>query len=74
MNPVKPHNPRPFNLKQWYTLTFAAIGNHLAFSIDGVPQLAVSDGTFSWGTAGIRTDYATVYLDDIILFDDLSGF
>jgi hypothetical protein len=43
------------NLKQWYTLTFVAIGNHLEFSIDGVPQLAASDGTFSWGTAGIRT-------------------
>jgi hypothetical protein len=67
-------NPRPFNLKQWYKLTFAAIGNHLEFSIDGVPQLFVTDGTFSWGTAGIRTDYATVYLDDIILFDDLSDF
>jgi hypothetical protein len=67
-------NPRPFNLKQWYTLTFAAIGNHLEFSVDGVPQLSVTDGTFSWGTAGIRTDYATVYLDDIILYDDLSDF
>jgi hypothetical protein len=67
-------NPRPFNLKQWYTLTFATIGNHLELSIDGVPQLAVTDGTFSWGTAGIRTDYATVYLDDLTLFDDLSDF
>jgi|SoiMethySBSTD1v2_1073268.scaffolds.fasta_scaffold182907_2 hypothetical protein len=67
-------NPRSFHLKQWYTLTFAAIGNHLEFFIDGVPQLSVTDGTFSWGTAGIRTDYATVYLDDIILFDDLSDF
>jgi hypothetical protein len=67
-------NPRSFNLKQWYTLTFAAIGNHLEFSVDGIPQLSVTDGTFSWGTAGIRTDYATVYLDDIILYDDLSAF
>jgi hypothetical protein len=67
-------NPRPFNLKQWYTLTFAAIGNHLEFSINGLPQLSVTDGTFSWGTAGIRTDFVTVYLDDIILFDDLSDF
>jgi hypothetical protein len=67
-------NPSPLNLQQWYTLTFAAIGNYLEFSVDGVPQLSVTDGTFSWGTAGIRTDYATVYLDDIILYDDLSDF
>lgn len=66
-------NVRPFNTRQWYTLTFVAIGNNLRFYVDGVLQLETTDGSFSWGTAGIRTDYANVILDDVRLFDDLSG-
>jgi hypothetical protein len=60
---------RPFNTRQWYRLTFLAVGNQLKFFVDDVEQLAVTDGTFSWGTMGIRTDYATVYFDDIIISD-----
>jgi hypothetical protein len=56
---------RPFNTRQWYTLTFSAVGNQLKFFVDDVEQLAVTDGTFSWGTMGIRTDYANVYFDDV---------
>jgi hypothetical protein len=56
---------RLFNPKQWYTLTFAAIGNQVQFYVDDVLQLAVQDGTFSWGTMGLRTDYANVYFDDV---------
>lgn len=67
-------NPRAVNTKQWYTLTFAAIGNQLKFYVDDVLQLTVQDGTFSWGTAGIRTDFANVYMDDVIMYRDLSGF
>jgi len=58
-------NPRAFNTDQWYKLTFSVIGNLLTFTVDGVPQLAVACGTFGWGTMGIRTDYANVYLDDM---------
>jgi hypothetical protein len=67
-------NPRPFNTKQWYTLTFSAIGNQLKFYVDDVLQLSATDGAFSWGTMGIRTDYANVYFDDVIVYNDLSGF
>lgn len=67
-------NPRSFNTKQWYTLTFSAIGNQLKFYVDDVLQLSVQDGTFSWGTMGIRTDYANVYFDDVLIYSDLSGF
>lgn len=67
-------NPKPFNTKQWYKLTLVAIGNHIDFYVDNVLQLSITDGTFSWGTSGIRTDYANVYLDDLILHDDLSDF
>jgi hypothetical protein len=58
-----------FNDGQWYTLTFSAVGNQLKFFVDDVEQLAVTDGTFSWGTMGIRTDYANVYFDDVIISD-----
>jgi hypothetical protein len=60
---------RPFNARQWYTLTFSAVSNQLRFFVDDVEQLAVTDGTFSWGTMGMRTDYANVYFDDIIIAD-----
>jgi hypothetical protein len=48
----------------WYRLRFSAIGNRLALSVDNVPQIQVTDGSFSWGTSGIRTDFADVYIDD----------
>jgi hypothetical protein len=37
-------------------------------------QLSATDGAFSWGTMGIRTDYANVYFDDVIVYNDLTGF
>lgn len=67
-------NPKSFQTKRWYKLTLVAIGNHIDFYVDNVLQLSVTDGTFSWGTSGLRTDYANVYLDDLILYDDLSDF
>ncbi|WP_232298464.1 pectate lyase [Leptospira licerasiae] len=67
-------NQKFFQTKQWYKLALIATGNHLDFYVDNVLQLSVTDGTFSWGTSGIRTDYANVYLDDLILHDDLSDF
>jgi hypothetical protein len=48
----------------WYRLRFSAVGTTLTLYVDDVPQLQVTDGTFSWGTSGIRTDHATVYIDD----------
>lgn len=32
--------------------------------VDGKLELEVFDDTLSWGTTGVRTDYATVYFDD----------
>lgn len=40
----------------WHRLRFDAIGNRLDVYIDGTKVLTATDGTFSWGTAGIRTD------------------
>lgn len=51
-------------LKTWYTLQFSTIGTTLTFKIDGQVVLTAKDDTFSWGTTGIRTDYADVYFDD----------
>ncbi len=48
----------------WYRLRFSAVGTTLILYVDDVPQIQVTDGTFSWGTSGIRTDYASVYIDD----------
>jgi hypothetical protein len=59
--------PLLFNTRQWYTLTFSAIDNRLSFYVNDVLQISVLDGTFSWGTMGIRTDYSNIYLDDLIV-------
>lgn len=48
----------------WYRLKLAAVGSTLTLSVDDVQQLQVTDTTFSWGTSGIRTDFANVYIDD----------
>lgn len=54
----------PISLNTWHQLKFSAVGTRLSFSINGQEVLQVNDGTFSWGTAGIRTDFVSVYLDD----------
>ncbi len=51
-------------LKTWYTLEFSTIGTTLTFKLNGQVVLTAKDDTFSWGTTGIRTDYADVYFDD----------
>jgi hypothetical protein len=48
----------------WHRLRFEASGQNLRFYVDNVLRLAVTDGTFSWGTAGVRIDYADAYIDD----------
>ena len=49
----------------WHRIRFDAIGNNLHLYLDGTRVLSATDGTFSWGTAGIRTDAMTgAYLDD----------
>jgi len=49
----------------WHTLRFDAIGTHLDLYLDGAKVLSATDSTFSWGTAGIRTDAMTgAYLDE----------
>lgn len=49
----------------WHWIRFDAIGNQLHLYLDGTRVLSVTDSTFSWGTAGIRTDAMTgAYLDD----------
>ena len=51
-------------LKTWYTLELSAVGTSLGLKINGIVVLTAQDPTFSWGTTGIRTDYADVYFDD----------
>lgn len=48
----------------WHWLKFSAIGNDLELFVDDTSVLSTTSGTFSWGTTGIRTDYADIYLDD----------
>jgi hypothetical protein len=49
---------------QWYRLRFSAIGSNLELSLDGTSLLTATSGTFSWGTTGMRIDYADTYIDD----------
>ncbi|MBA3817449.1 MAG: hypothetical protein H0X17_01030 [Deltaproteobacteria bacterium] len=49
----------------WHTLRFTAVGSRLELFLDGTRVMSVTDTTFSWGTAGIRTDAMNgAYLDD----------
>lgn len=60
--------PRVFETKRWYTLAFQVEGNILRFYIDNVLQLQATDGTFSWGTFGLRSDYANLYIDYLFVY------
>jgi hypothetical protein len=40
----------------WHRIRFSADGDQLALELDGEPVLQATSATFSWGTAGIRTD------------------
>jgi hypothetical protein len=49
----------------WHRIRFDAIGTRLDLYLDGTKVLSADDSTFSWGTAGIRTDAMTgAYLDE----------
>lgn len=54
----------PVSTGKWYALRFSAVGNTLEFRVDGKVVLTAKDDVLSWGTTGIRTDYADVYIDD----------
>jgi hypothetical protein len=56
--------------RQWFRLRFAAIGDELSFYVDDQLLLSATDGTFSWGTTGVRIDYANAYLDEWRLIYD----
>jgi len=52
----------------WHRLRFAADGRRLTLELDGQRVLATDDGTFAWGTAGIRLDGVDgAYLDDWVV-------
>ena len=49
----------------WHRIRFDVKGTSIKLYLDGALALSATDGTFSWGTAGIRTDAMTgAYLDD----------
>jgi hypothetical protein len=49
----------------WHTIRFDAVGTRLDLYLDGTRVLTAYDSTFSWGTAGIRTDATNgAYLDE----------
>jgi hypothetical protein len=49
----------------WHSIRFDAIGSRLDLYLDGTKVLSTTDSSFSWGTAGIRTDAMTgAYLDE----------
>lgn len=49
----------------WHTMRFDATGTRLDLYLDGTKVLSATDSSFSWGTAGIRTDAMTgAYLDE----------
>ena len=46
------------------TSSLEANGTNLTLYVDGNVELSVTDTDLSWGTTGVRLDYADVYLDD----------
>lgn len=48
----------------WHTLRFDAIDDKLELYLDGKRVISITDTTFSWGTAGIRTDAVSGALID----------
>ncbi|MFY0569025.1 hypothetical protein ACN28E_35105 [Archangium lansingense] len=48
----------------WHTIKFSVSGDTLQFFVNGVLQLTARDTSLTWGTAGMRTDFMDVYLDD----------
>ena len=52
------------NTGEWYDISFEANGTSLNLYVDGNLELSVSDGDLSWGSTGVRLDYADVYIDD----------
>lgn len=52
------------DVNTWYDLSFEAEGTDLTLSVNGQPELTVSDSDLSWGSTGVRLDYVDVYVDD----------
>jgi hypothetical protein len=48
----------------WHHMRFTAVGDQLELFLDGAKVISISDATFAWGTAGIRTDAMTGALID----------
>ncbi len=54
-------------LNRWYAFRFMVVGTVMNVWVDGVQQFNsdLSDATFDRGTAGVRTDYVNVDLDNV---------
>lgn len=59
-----PFSQGPVQTGKWYSLRFDVEGQRLRFYVDGNLELEAFDGELSWGTTGIRTDKADIYIDD----------
>lgn len=60
----------PPSPRAWHRMRFEAVGDKLSLWLDDELALEASDGTFSWGTAGIRIDSAdATYLDDWAVYE-----
>ncbi len=50
--------------RTWHTVKLSVSGDTLQYFVNGELQLTAHDTSLTWGTAGLRTDYMDVYLDD----------
>ncbi|GLS90245.1 hypothetical protein GCM10007916_13120 [Psychromonas marina] len=49
---------------KWYKIKFSALGSILTVNLDGIDILSVENELLKNGRIGIRSDYASTYLDD----------
>ncbi|GAB2764612.1 hypothetical protein GCM10027072_74130 [Streptomyces bullii] len=54
----------------WYTLRLEAFGSTLRGFLDGKQVVTATDGTFSSGTTGVATYYASAVFDDLLVSDE----
>jgi pectate lyase len=60
-------SPYPWVAGQWYTVAFKVSGTTLSMSIDGTPQLSVTDTSFASGKIAFLADQSEASIDDVVV-------
>jgi hypothetical protein len=60
-------SPYPWVAGQWYTVAFKVSGTTLSMSVDGTPQLSVTDASFASGRIAFLADQSEASIDDVVV-------